>query len=132
MPPARGRDSYPVQKRLGSAAETCRRLLNVQRTQYSPAVRVRDDGLRRVSKITWRVGLLSAGVAAVIGAEFAQFTPSLPHLSVGGSSGAGGSGGASSAGGGAGNPAGTSSSGISSSSGVSSASGGGLATSGGS
>lgn len=93
----------------------------VTRTQYSKAALARDDGLRRVRKITWRVGLLSAAAASVIGAKFAHFTPALPHLTVGGSSSSDGS-----------SSAGTSA-GTSSSSGVSSSSGGGIAaTSGGS
>ena len=92
------------------------------RTQYSKAVLARDDGLRRVRKITWRVGLLSAAAAAVIGAKFAHLTAALPHLSIDGSSSSAGS-----------SSTGTSSSsGISSSSGVSSSSGGGTTTSGGS
>jgi hypothetical protein len=101
----------------------------VRRTQYSKAVLARDDGLRRVRKITWRIGLLSAAAAAVIGAKFAHVTAALPHLSTGGSSSSAGS-----------SSAGSSSSGISPSSGVtsgvtsgvSSSSGGGLTTSGGS
>jgi len=98
----------------------------VTRTKYSKEALARDDGLRRVRKITWRVGLLSAAAAAVIGAKFAHFTAALPHLSVDGSSSSAGS---SSTGTSAGT---SSSSGISSSSGVSSSSGGGVATSGGS
>ncbi len=89
-------------------------------TKYSKAALARDDGLRRVRKITWRVGLLSAAAAAVIGAKFAHITAMLPHLSVGGSSSSAGS-----------SSSGTSA-GTSSSSGVSSSSGGGVATSGGS
>ena len=82
----------------------------------------RDDGLRRVSKITWRVGLLSAAAAAVIGVKFAHFTAVLPHLSVDGSSSSAGSSST-------GTSAGTSSSpGLSSSSGVSSSPGGGATT----
>ena len=80
----------------------------------------RDDGLRRVRKITWRVGLLSAAVATVIGAKFAHFAPALPHLTVGGSSSSAGS-----------SSTGTSG-GTSSSSGISSSSGGATSTSGGS
>lgn len=94
---------------------------DVTRSQYSKAARARDDGLRRVRKITWRVGLLSVAAAAVMGAKFAHFTAALPHLNLGGSSSSDGS-----------SSAGTSSSGISSSSGVSSSSGGGSTTSGGS
>lgn len=90
------------------------------RTEYSKAALARDDGLRRVRKITWRVGLLSAAVATVIGAKFAHFTAVLPHLTVGGSSSSAGS---SSTG---------NSGGTSSSSGISSSSGGATSTSGGS
>ena len=90
------------------------------RTQNSKAALARDDGLRRVRKITWRVGLLSAAVATVIGAKFAHFTAVLPHLTVGGSSSSAGS-----------SSTGTSG-GQSSSSGISSSSGGATATSGGS
>jgi hypothetical protein len=92
----------------------------VIRTQNSKAALARDDGLRRVRKITWRVGLLSAAVATVIGAKFAHFTAVLPHLTVGGSSSSAGS-----------SSTGTSG-GQSSSSGISSSSGGATATSGGS
>jgi hypothetical protein len=90
-------------------------------TKYSQALLARDDGLRRVRKITWRVGLLSVAAAAIVGAKFAHFTAALPHLNLGGAF----------AGGSSSNPA-SSSSGISSSSGVSSSSGGGSVTSGGS
>lgn len=93
------------------------------RIQHSKAALARDHGLRRVKKITWRVGLLSAAAAAVIGAKFAHITAMLPHLSVDGSSSSAGSSSS-------GTSAGTSP-GVSSSSGVSS-SGGGVATSGGS
>jgi len=92
----------------------------VTRTEYSKAALARDDGLRRVRKITWRVGLLSAAVATVIGAKFAHFTAVLPHLTVGGSSSSAGS-----------SSTGTSG-GLSSSSGISSSSGGATTTSGGS
>jgi len=101
--------------------------------QIIQAGRARDDGLRRVRKITWRIGLLSAAAAAVVGAKFAHITASLPHLSTGDSSASGGS-----SSGGTGTSSGTSSSssGISSSSGVSGSSGGsaggGTVTSGGS
>jgi len=107
----------------------------VRGTKYSKAVLARDDGLRRVRKITWRIGLLSVAAAAFIGAKFAHITAVLPHLSVGDSSSSGGS---SSAGNSASTSAGnSSSSGISSSSGVSPSSGGsssssGITTSGGS
>jgi hypothetical protein len=92
----------------------------VTRTEYSEAALARDDGLRRVRKITWRIGLLSAAVATVIGAKFAHFTPVLPHLTVGGSSSSAGS-----------SSTGTSG-GTSSSSGISSSSGAATTTSGGS
>jgi hypothetical protein len=83
----------------------------------------RDDGLRRIRKLTWRAGLLAAGASAVIGARFAHLTPSLPHLpSFDGSSSQSGSGSQGSS-----SPAG-----IPSSQGVSPASGGGQAVSGGS
>src|ERR1700760_1092532 len=99
----------------------------VKRSEYSAAIRARDDGLRRVRKITWRVGLLSAAAAAVIGAKFAHVTAPIPHLSIGTSPSSTGS-----PSGGTSTSSGTSS-GISSSSGVSSssgASGGGTTTSG--
>ena len=99
------------------------------RSQYSKAALARDDGLRRVRKMTWRVGLLSAAAAAVIGAKFAHITAMLPHLSTDGSSSSSSSSGSPASGTSAGT---SSSSGISSSSGVSSSSGGGVATSGGS
>src|SRR5579863_6836182 len=75
----------------------------VRRTEYSKAALARDDGLRRIRKITWRVGLLSAAAAAVIGAKFAHITVALPHLSLDGSSSSSGSSstGSSSSGGGA-------------------------------
>jgi hypothetical protein len=101
----------------------------VKPTQYSRAARARDDGLRRIKKITWRIGLLSAAAAAVMAAKFAHFAPSLPHLSVNGSPTSGGSSSGSTS-------TGTSSSsGLSPSSGVSSPGGsstGGVTTSGGS
>lgn len=84
-----------------------------------PSLRARDDGLRRIRKLTWRIGLLAAGATAVIGARFAHLTPLLPHLpgSLTGQSSS---------------QSGSSSQGISSSQGVSSATGGGQAVSGGS
>ena len=95
------------------------------RTSYAKAAAARDDGLRRVRKLTWRAGLVSAAAATLIGAKFSHFTVALPHFSFNGSS--------SSTGSDSGNPAGTSpSSGFSPSSGVSSSSGGAAATSGGS
>jgi hypothetical protein len=94
----------------------------VTRIQYSKAALARDDGLRRVRKITWRVGLVSAAAAAVIGAKFANVTAVLPHLNLGGSPSSAGS-----------SSTGKSSpSGLSSSSGVSSSSDSGVTTSGGS
>ncbi len=58
----------------------------VKRTNYAASARARDEGLRRVKKVTWRVGLLSAAAAAVIGAKFANITAALPHISFDGSS----------------------------------------------
>jgi uncharacterized membrane protein YgcG len=101
----------------------------VKPTQYSRAARARDDGLRRIKKVTWRIGLVAGAAAAIMAAKFAHFTPSLPHLSVSDSPSSGGS---SSSGGSAGT---SSSSGIPPSSGVSSPGGssaGGVTTSGGS
>jgi hypothetical protein len=96
----------------------------VTRSQQPDALRTRDDGLRRVRKITWRAGLLATAGAAVVGARFAHLSPSLPHLP---SSLTGGQTSSSAA------QSGTTSSGSSSSSaGVSPAGGGGQATSGGS
>jgi hypothetical protein len=94
-----------------------------QRLQQQGVLRARDDGLRRVRKITWRAGLLAAAAAVIIGARFAHLSPSLPHLPgdlTGGQTSSSGQ-------------SGTISSGSSSSSaGVSPASGGGQVTSGGS
>jgi hypothetical protein len=85
-------------------------------------MQARDNGLRKIRKITWRVGLVSAAAAAVIGAKFAHLSAVLPHWPT--------DGGSSSSSGSSVSGAGT---GISSSSGVSSASGSsGLSTSGGS
>ena len=83
-------------------------------------MRARDDGLRRVRKITWRIGLVATAAAAVVFARFSHLVPSLPHLPSGLSGGSATSSGQSS------------SSGISSSSGVSPGTGGGQAVSGGS
>ncbi len=92
------------------------------RAQHTTALRARDDGLRRVRKITWRIGLLATAGAAVIGARFAHLSPSLPHLpSFGGSSAQSGS-----------SSQGSSSGLTSTSSGVSSGTGGSQAVSGGS
>ena len=103
---------------------------SVKRSQQS-ALRARDDGLRRVRKITWRIGLFAAAAAAFVGARFAHLSPSLPHLP---SSLTGGSatGGGTSSGQSSSSSQGSSVSGISSSSGVSSSSGGVTVTSGGS
>ena len=90
------------------------------RSRHTAAQLARDDGLRRVRKITWRVGLLATAAAAVVFARIAHIAPSLPHLPSGLTSGSGTSTGQSS------------SSGISSSSGVSPGTGGGQAVSGGS
>ena len=95
--------------------------MRVKRFQQPGALRARDDGLRRVRKITWRAGLLAAVGAALAGARFAHLSPSLPHLPsdlTGGQTSSSGQ-------------SGTTSSGSSSSSGVSPA-GGGQVTSGGS
>jgi hypothetical protein len=94
----------------------------VKRNSYSQALTARDDGLRRVRKVTWRVGLLAAAAGAVIGARFAHLTAALPHLSTDGSS-SSPAGGSSTSG---------PSSGISSPSGISPGTGGGVTTSGGS
>src|SRR5215468_11978835 len=109
----------------------------VKRSQQS-ALRTRDDGLRRVRKITWWVGLLAAAAAAFVGARFAHLSPplpSVPHLPNGPTGGSGtGSGtspGQSSSSSQGSSSQGSSVSGISSSSGVSSAGGGSQSTSGG-
>ena len=90
------------------------------RSRYTAAQLARDDGLRRVRKITWRIGLLATAAAAVVFARFAHIVPSLPHLTSGRTGGPATSTGQSS------------SSGIPSSSGVSPGTGGGQAVSGGS
>lgn len=95
----------------------------VKRSNQPNALRARDDGLRRVRKLTWRAGLVAAAGATIVGARFAHLSPSLPHLPsdlTGGQT-------SSSQG-----QSGTTSSGSSSSSGVSPAAGGGQVTSGGS
>ncbi len=97
--------------------------MRVKRFQQPGALRARDDGLRRVRKITWRAGLLAAVGAAIIGARFAHLSPSLPHLPSDLVPAASSSSSGQSA---------TTSSGSSSSSGVSPAGGGGQVTSGGS
>jgi hypothetical protein len=96
--------------------------VRVKRSQQPNALRARDDGLRRVRKLTWRAGLLAAAGATIVGARFAHLSPSLPHLSSDLTGGQASS---------AGQP-GTTSSGSSSATGVSSAGGGGQVTSGGS
>lgn len=96
----------------------------VKRSNQPNALRARDDGLRRVRKLTWRAGLVAAAGATIVGARFAHLSPSLPHLPsdlTGGQT--------SSSQGQSGT---TSSAGSSSSSGVSPAAGGGQVTSGGS
>ncbi|MGZ4432650.1 MAG: hypothetical protein ACXVW7_03315 [Trebonia sp.] len=95
----------------------------MKRSNQPNALRARDDGLRRVRKLTWRAGLVAAAGATIVGARFAHLSPSLPHLPsdlTGGQT-------SSSQG-----QSGTTSSGSSSSSGVSPAAGGGQVTSGGS
>jgi hypothetical protein len=62
-------------------AENHRQPWSVKQTEYSKAAQARDDGLRRVRKITWRVGLLAVAAATVIGAKFAHLSTVLPHLS---------------------------------------------------
>jgi hypothetical protein len=52
----------------------------VTRSQHAAALRARDDGLRRVRKITWRIGLAAAAGSAFVFARFAHLAPSLPHL----------------------------------------------------
>src|SRR6516165_688996 len=100
---------------------------SVKRSQQS-ALRARDDGLRRVRKITWRIGPFA-------GARFAHLSPSLPHLpsspASGSGTGSGTSSGQSSSSSQGSSSQGSSVTGISSSSGVSPA-GGGQVTSGGS
>jgi hypothetical protein len=94
----------------------------VKRSNQPNALRARDDGLRRVRKLTWRAGLVAAAGATIVGARFAHLSPSLPHLPsdlTGGQTSSSGQ-------------SGTTSSGSSSSSGVSPAAGGGQVTSGGS
>ena len=93
------------------------------RQRHTAAQLARDDGLRRVRKITWRIGLLATAGAAVVFARFSHLTPSLPHLPSGLTGGSSAN---------TGNTGQSSSSGISSSSGVSSGTGGGQAVSGGS
>ena len=97
----------------------------MRRSQQS-ALQARDDGLRRVRKITWRIALFAAAAAAFVGARFAHLSPSQAHLQQLPSSLTGGSSANT------GNTGQSSSSGISSSSGVSSGTGGGQAVSGGS
>ena len=95
----------------------------VKRSKQPNALRARDDGLRRVRKLTWRAGLVAAAGATIAGARFAHLSPSLPHLPsalTGGQTSSQGQSGT------------TSSAGSSSSSGVSPAAGGGQVTSGGS
>ena len=102
----------------------------MKRSQQS-ALQARDDGLRRVRKITWRIGLFAAVAAAFAGARFAHLSPSLPHLPSGPAGGSG-TGSGTSSGQSSTSSQGSSVTGISSSSGVSSASSGVTVTSGGS
>jgi hypothetical protein len=95
----------------------------MKRSESAAPAWARDDGLRRIRKLTWRIGLVAAGATAVIGARFGHLTPSLPHLP--------GSGGPSSQSGSSSRGV-SSSQGVSTSQGVSPASGGGQAVSGGS
>ena len=55
----------------------------MQRAQTPPSVRARNDGLRRVRKLTWRIGLVATGATLVVGARFAHLTSSLSHLTSG-------------------------------------------------
>jgi hypothetical protein len=52
----------------------------VKRSTQPAALRARDDGMRRVRRITWRVAILAAAAATVAGGRFAHLSPSLPHL----------------------------------------------------
>jgi hypothetical protein len=104
--------------------------VRVKRIKQPDALRARDDGLRRVRKITWRAGLLATAGAVVVGARFAHLSPSLPHLSsdlTGGQTSSSGQQATTSSG-----QQATTSSGSASSTGVSPAAGGGQVTSGGS
>ena len=90
------------------------------RSQQTAALRARDDGLRRIRKLTWRIALLAVAGSAIVFARFAHLAPSLPHLQgAGGSSSQSGS-------------SQGSSSGLSPSTGVSPGTGAGQAVSGGS
>ena len=96
--------------------------MRVKRSTQPNALRARDDGLRRVRKLTWRAGLLATAGAVIAAARFAHLAPSLPHLAsdlAGGQTSSSGQ-------------QATTSSGSSSSTGVSPAAGGGQVTSGGS
>ena len=44
----------------------------VKRSKQPNALRARDDGLRRVRKLTWRAGLVAAAGATIAGARFAH------------------------------------------------------------
>lgn len=98
--------------------------------QAALARQARDDGLRRVRKLTFRVGVVAAAAAAFMGAKFAHLSAPSIHLPSGFSGNSSGNGGSFS--GNSSSSGSSSSSGISSSSGVSSSSGGGVSTSGGS
>jgi hypothetical protein len=54
--------------------------VRVKRFQQPGALRARDDGLRRVRKITWRAGLLAAAGAAIIVLASATVPPELEPL----------------------------------------------------
>jgi hypothetical protein len=97
-----------------------------QRLSARQAATARDEGLRRVRKLTFRIGVVAAAAGALIGAKFAHLSAPSIHLpSLDGNSG--------SSGGGTFSNSGTSSnSGVSSSSGITPISGGGMTTSGGS
>jgi hypothetical protein len=94
-----------------------------QRLSARQAATARDQGLRRVRKLTFRIGVVAAAAGALIGAKFAHLTAPSIHLpSLDGNSGSSGGGTFSNSG----------NSGVSSSSGITPISGGGMTTSGGS
>jgi hypothetical protein len=103
------------------------RVSSRQRLSARQAATARDQGLRRVRKLTFRIGVVAAAAGAVIGAKFAHFTAPSIHLPSGFNSSGSSSGGSTFSGS---NSAGNS--GISSSSGITPVSGGGMTTSGGS
>ena len=104
--------------------------MRVKRSTQPNALRARDDGLRRVRKLTWRAGLLATAGAVIAAARFAHLAPSLPHLAsdlARGQTSSSGQQATTSSG-----QQATTSSGSASSTGVSPAAGGGQVTSGGS